>query len=271
MRDGKRLSFTAGDNSIQILKKDVLRAGKKSLITLNTVQNTTVELGSYAIFQVRPFKISKNTGDLRMLYGKARFKTVGNAKAKSRRFRLRTATAVIGVKGTEWIQQTNSSGTTDTEVIEGIVGISIEMGVEIDVSSGHRAIALSGKKVSKPIKVKKPSVPSKSISKDEDQDIIRQPDSEATSENLDAVSPTSNDSVKIDAQDFYVDQGVFSLDDFQEAERETEIFDLGTQINEEKIIDEIIENVEQEVEETTEAAVEEASSKQIKLSISFEK
>ena len=271
LRDGKRLSFTAGDNSIQILKKDVLRAGKKSLITLNTVQNTTVELGSYAIFQVRPFKISKNTGDLRMLYGKARFKTVGNAKAKSRRFRLRTATAVIGVKGTEWIQQTNSSGTTDTEVREGIVGISTEMGVEIDVSSGHRALALSGKKVSKPIKVKKPSVPSKSISKDEDQDSIRQPDSEATSENLDAVSPTSNDSVNIDAQDFYVDQGVFSLDDFQEAERETEIFDLGTQINKEKIIDEIIENVEQEVEETTEAAVEEASSKQIKLSISFEK
>ena len=271
LRDGKRLSFTAGDNSIQILKKDVLRAGKKSLITLNTVQNTTVELGSYAIFQVRPFKISKNTGDLRMLYGKARFKTVGNTKAKSRRFRLRTATAVIGVKGTEWIQQTNSSGTTDTEVIEGIVGISTEMGVEIDVSSGHRALALSGKKVSKPIKVKKPSVPSKSISKDEDQDSIRQPDSEATSENLDAVSPTSNDSVNIDAQDFYVDQGVFSLDDFQEAERETVNFDLGTQINKEKIIDEIIENVEQEVEETTEAAVEEASSKQIKLSISFEK
>ena len=271
LRDGKQLSFTAGDNSIQILKKDVLRAGKKSLITLNTVQNTTVELGSYAIFQVRPFKISKNTGDLRMLYGKARFKTVGNAKAKSRRFRLRTATAVIGVKGTEWIQQTNSSGTTDTEVREGIVGISTEMGVEIDVSSGHRAIALSGKKVSKPIKVKKPSVPSKSISKDEDQDSIRQPDSEATSENLDAVSPTSNDSVKIDAQDFYVDQGVFSLDDFQEAERETVNFDLGTQINKEKIIDEIIKNVEQEVEETTEAAVEEASSKQIKLSISFEK
>ena len=88
---------------------------------------------------------------------------------------------------------------------------------------------------------------------------------------MDAVSPTSNDSVKIDAQDFYVDQGVFSLDDFQEAERETEIFDLGTQINEEKIIDEIIENVEQEVEETTEAAVVEAGSKQIKLSISFEK
>ena len=247
LRDGKRLSFTAGDNSIQILKKDVLRAGKKSLITLNTVQNTTVELGSYAIFQVRPFKISKNTGDLRMLYGKARFKTVGNTKAKSRRFRLRTATAVIGVKGTEWIQQTNSSGTTDTEVIEGIVGISTEMGVEIDVSSGHRALALSGKKVSKPIKVKKPSVPSKSISKDEDQDSIRQPDSEATSENLDAVSPTSNDSVNIDAQDFYVDQGVFSLDDFQEAERETVNFDLGTQINKEKIIDEIIENVEQEV------------------------
>ena len=271
LRDGKRLSFTAGDNSIQILKKDVLRAGKKSLITLNTVQNTTVELGSYAIFQVRPFKISKNTGDLRMLYGKARFKTVGNTKAKSRRFRLRTATAVIGVKGTEWIQQTNSSGTTDTDVREGIVGISTEMGVEIDVSSGHRAIALSGKKVSKTIKVKKPSVPSKSISKDEDQDSIRQPDSEATSENLDAVSPTSNDSVNIDAQDFYVDQGVFSLDDFQEAERETVNFDLGTQINKEKIIDEIIENVEQEVEETTEAAVEEASSKQIKLSISFEK
>ena len=190
---------------------------------------------------------------------------------------------MIGVKGTEWIQQTNSSGTTDTEVIEGIVGISIEMGVEIDVSSGHRALALSGKKVSKPIKVKKPSVPSKSISKDEDQDSIRQPDSEATSENLDAVSPTSNDSVKIDAQDFYVDQGVFSLDDFQEAERETvsfdlgtqtnkeNIFDLGTQIDKEYIIDEIIENVEQEVEETTETAIEEASSKQIKLSISFEK
>ncbi len=88
---------------------------------------------------------------------------------------------------------------------------------------------------------------------------------------MDAVSPTSNDSVNIDAQDFYVDQGVFSLDDFQEAERETVNFDLGTQINKEKIIDEIIENVEQEVEETTEEAVEEASSKQIKLSISFEK
>ena len=36
--------------------------------------------------------------------------------------------------------------------------------------------------------------------------------------------------------DFYVDQGVFSLDDFQEAARETVNFDLGTQINKEKII-----------------------------------
>ncbi len=218
LRDGKRLSFSAGEKSIKVMKKDVLRAGKNSLITLNTVQQTSVELGSHAIFQVRPFKIGNKTGYLRMLFGKARFQTTGFTKENSRRFRLRTATAVIGVKGTEWIQQTNSNGVTDTEVLEGIVGISTETGLEIDVNIGRRAVALSNRKISKPIKVKKVSIPPDS---DDAIKAEQQEKDEAVSKRLEAVSPTSSESVKIDSQDSYVEQEVLSIEDFKEAERET--------------------------------------------------
>jgi len=202
VRSGQALRFTDPDQTYEILKYDVLKAGADSMITLNTVEDAVVRMGSNAVFQVRPWKQKKRRGYLRMLYGKALFMTK-RMLARKRGFGLKTATAVMGVRGTRWKTQVASSGIQETEVREGIVGIMPTYStIEIAVNRGERSLTLNANRA-----IKAAEIPG-------------EPEEEPSTE-LDSAAPTSEGAVEVDNQDFYVENELSDTDEFEESEKET--------------------------------------------------
>ena len=59
VRGGKNLKFSDTSQTHVILNKDVLKVGDDSLVTLKTIQDSIVQMGSNAVFQVRPWKHKK--------------------------------------------------------------------------------------------------------------------------------------------------------------------------------------------------------------------
>ncbi len=207
VREGKALKHKKNyKKSVEVLKDDVLRSGRKSYVKLKTVEKTTIFMGSNAVFQVRPWKQKKEQGLLRMLFGKAKFKTA-KLKSRRRKFSLKTAMAVIGVKGTGWKQKTASSGATDTDVSEGIVQVTPSKGSPLDLRAGQRSLTISQNEVSNPIETEKDSSPSA----DEDKD----------PEDLDAPSPTSKQSTEIEGENKYVETGRVDQSKLDESKKES--------------------------------------------------
>jgi len=205
LRGGQNLKFSDSGRTYVILNKDVLKVGDDSLVILKTVEDTIVQIGSNAVFQVRPWKQKKKYGYLRMLYGKAIFK-VRKFFVKKKRFNFKIATAVAGVRGTKWFDQTTSTGVGETEVIEGIVGITpAGRDFEIHVKSGERSLTLNTVKITRPFKV-----PVEERIREEEPEIA-----------LTSLPPTSKGSVIIDNKEFYIINNIVTTDEFKESERET--------------------------------------------------
>lgn len=116
VRDGEVTIFESGGEDIEIQEGDIIRVGLFSAVTLKTVEETNVMFGSNAVMHIRPWRVKGRTGTLRMLFGKLRYKTA--KLRKKRRFRIRTAMAVMGVKGSEGIVDADSVGNTTSTQYE---------------------------------------------------------------------------------------------------------------------------------------------------------
>jgi hypothetical protein len=209
LRGGQNLKFSDSGRTYLILNKDVLKVGDDSLVILKTVEDAIVRMGSNAVFQVRPWKQKKKHGFLRMLYGKAIFK-VRKFFVKKKRFNFKTATAVAGVRGTKWKEQTTSTGAGETEGIEEIVVITpAGRDFEIHVKPGERSLTLNTVKITKPIKV-----PVEERVREEEPEIV-----------LTSLPPTSKESVKIENKEFYIINNIVTVDEFKESE--SEIVDIN--------------------------------------------
>jgi hypothetical protein len=183
----------------------VLKVGDDSFVILKTVQDTIIQMGSNAVFQVRPWKQKKKYGYLRMLYGKAIFK-VRKFFVKKKRFNFKTATAVAGVRGTKLIPQVTSTGAQETEVVEGIVGFTpAGRHDETRVPEGYYALNLNAVKLTITAKV-----PVEKIFREEKLET-----------RLASLPPTSKESVKIENMEFYIINNIVTADEFKESEKET--------------------------------------------------
>ena len=241
LRVGQNLKFSDSGRTYVILNKDVLKVGDDSLVILKTVEDTIVQIGSNAVFQVRPWKQKKKYGYLRMLYGKAIFK-VRKFFVKKKRFNFKTATAVAGVRGTKWKEQTTSTGAGETEGIEEIV-VKTPAGrdFEIHVNPGERSLTLNTVKITRPIKV-----PVEERVGEEEPEIV-----------LTSLPPTSTESAKIDNKEFYIINNIVTVDELEESER-TEV-DINENFDElEEPPPEAIEEVEEEPDEDFEGDFEES-------------
>ncbi len=204
LRGGQNLKFSDSGRTYLIFNNDVLKVGDDSLVILRTVQDAIVQIGSNAVFQVRPWKQKKKHGYLRMLFGKAIFK-VRKFFVKKKRFNFKTATAVAGVRGTKWKEQVTSTGVGETEGIEEIVVLTpVGRNFEIHVKPGERALSLNTVKITRPIKV-----PVEERVKEEEPEIV-----------LTSLPPTSKESVKIENKEFYIINNIVTADEFKEYERE---------------------------------------------------
>ena len=243
LRGGQNLKFSDSGRTYVIFNNDVLKVGYDSMVILKTVEDAIVQIGSNAVFQVRPWKQKKKHGYLRMLYGKAIFK-VRKFFIKKKRFNFKTATAVAGVRGTKWKEQTTSTGAGETEGIEEIVVITpagLYIDLEIHVKPGERSLTLNTVKITRPIKV-----PVEERVREEEPEIV-----------LTSLPPTSKESVKIENKEFYIINNIVTVDEFKESESET--VDINENFDKlEEPPPEAKEEVEEEPDEDFEGDFEES-------------
>ena len=140
LREGKRLVFRPADGGVQINEQDVIRVGKKSKVVLITPAPATLTLGSNSILHVKPWQKRRKRGFLRMLFGRVRA-SVTTVVGKER-FSIRTATATIGVKGTDFTTAVTAQANTSVNVADGIVGLVGPDGVEVNIPIGQISIVV---------------------------------------------------------------------------------------------------------------------------------
>ncbi len=140
-------TYTKEDGEILVKLNDLLRVNANSLIVLKTVEDTDIKMGSHALFLVAPWEKREKKGNLRMLYGKMSFKTK-KLKGK-RRFRLKTASATISVKGTGGNCEAGSTGNTGCIGKEGVFTLQGNKGPEQNLEANKLALVVGNNPVTK--------------------------------------------------------------------------------------------------------------------------
>ncbi len=125
VRDGQSLHFKVTDSPVAIEGGDLIRTGMKSTARLTLVNENRVTLGGNAILQVRHWRAGKTRGDLRMLFGKFRARTLGGKQRRP--LNIRTTATIIGVRGSLGEGNTGPDFTTISN-LEGTINLA---GVEI--------------------------------------------------------------------------------------------------------------------------------------------
>ncbi|MDX2470587.1 MAG: FecR domain-containing protein [SAR324 cluster bacterium] len=152
-RAGKDMMFK-GQKEIEIFKNDEIQTGSdsKAFVHLSRADDR-INLFSGTFFKVG--SASADSTEVTMKIGKAKFKIKKPAKGKKRkrRFSVRTANAVIGVKGTEFLLGVNA---TETNLLttEGSVGFS-------SAATPGTEVAVQANQASKVSATSTPTAPSK--------------------------------------------------------------------------------------------------------------
>jgi hypothetical protein len=141
LRAGQAMRYAQGDDGINVEEGDLIRVRNRSRVMLATVEKATINLGSNAVFQVKPFEKKEEKGLFRVLFGRFRAKISG--LAGNERFNVKTATATIGVKGTEYTSFTTATGATGAGVTESQVTFIDNNGVTHEIPTGFFSLALN--------------------------------------------------------------------------------------------------------------------------------
>lgn len=186
LRGGKRKVHRELGKPIEILHEDVIRVGRKSNMVLKTTEKATITLGSNAVFQVKPWEKTEKKGLFRMLFGRMRAKIAKLSGGE--RFNVSTATATIGVKGTEEIIFSNVQGDSTVGVTENTVTVAGLTGIAVAVNEGNFTAIVGGAAPSAVVPLP-PSVL-------------------ASMGNLDAADPTSPEAVTVPLGQVLVEAGI---------------------------------------------------------------
>jgi hypothetical protein len=141
IREGKSTNFQASGQAVPVNEKDLVRVRDNSRVVLKTADRATVTLGSNAVFQVEPWQQQEQKGVFRMLFG--RFRASVTTLAGGERFNVKTATATIGVKGTEYSTAVTTGGYTSVLGIESTVENTGSDGVPQPVNPGQVSVTAS--------------------------------------------------------------------------------------------------------------------------------
>ena len=107
------------------------------------MEKATITLGSNAVFQVKPWQRREEKGFFRMLFGRMRAKIAG--LVGNERFNVHSATATIGVKGTEEIILVNVQGDATVGVTENDVTLRGIKGGELNIPEGQASGVVGGR------------------------------------------------------------------------------------------------------------------------------
>ena len=140
MRAGKALVFNEKGSKIPLLLKDEIQTGANSKAQIRLPgKDETIKLGSRSFFGLD--NLTEDQTQVSLLTGKGQFKVTPRKSARKplrqkgkrrNRFKIRTVTAVVGVRGTEFFLGTSGSQ-TNLLTISGLVTIAPVEAPEIEV------------------------------------------------------------------------------------------------------------------------------------------
>ena len=140
MRAGKALIFSEKGSKIPLLLKDEIQTGANSKAQIRLPgKDETIKLGSRSFFGLD--NLTEDQTQVSLLTGKGQFKVTPRKSARKplrqkgkrrNRFKIRTVTAVVGVRGTEFVLGTSGSQ-TNLLTISGLVTIAPVEAPEIEV------------------------------------------------------------------------------------------------------------------------------------------
>ena len=140
MRAGKALVFSKKGSKIPLLLKDEIQTGANSKAQIRLPgKDETIKLGSRSFFGLD--NLTEDQTQVSLLTGKGQFKVTPRKSARKplrqkgkrrNRFKIRTVTAVVGVRGTEFVLGTSGSQ-TNLLTISGLVTIAPVEAPEIEV------------------------------------------------------------------------------------------------------------------------------------------
>jgi hypothetical protein len=143
LREGKSLSFRASPQAVPVNERDLVRVRDASRIVLKTQDKATMTLGANAVFQCEPWQTGDRNGTFRMLFGRFRAQVVGLAGGEH--FNVKTATATIGVKGTEYTFALASNGNAALLGVENVTTLAGRDGVDQPVGPNQVSTVIGGK------------------------------------------------------------------------------------------------------------------------------
>lgn len=109
VRDGERFGYAAGEPAVVVRFGDVLVAHERTRVVIESVEHVRLTLGANAAFEIRPFKQRGALGVLRLIFGRIRAQV---QKLSAGQVSIKTAQAVIGIKGTEFVVSVTAQGDT---------------------------------------------------------------------------------------------------------------------------------------------------------------
>ena len=140
MRAGKALVFSEKGSKIPLILKDEIQTGANSKAQIRLPgKDETIKLGSRSFFGLD--NLTEDQTQVSLLTGKGQFKVTPRKSARKplrqkgkrrNRFKIRTVTAVVGVRGTEFVLGTSGSQ-TNLLTISGLVTIAPVEAPEIEV------------------------------------------------------------------------------------------------------------------------------------------
>ena len=140
IRAGKALVFSEKGSKIPLLLKDEIQTGANSKAQIRLPgKDETIKLGSRSFFGLD--NLTEDQTQVSLLTGKGQFKVTPRKSARKplrqkgkrrNRFKIRTVTAVVGVRGTEFVLGTSGSQ-TNLLTISGLVTIAPVEAPEIEV------------------------------------------------------------------------------------------------------------------------------------------
>jgi len=140
LHDQKRVSYPEGTKAVPIELGDVLLVQPKSVVVLRE-RKATLTLGSNAVFQIKADGGDDNA--LRSLFG--RFQATVQKHFANEVYTVKTSTATIGVKGTEFQVATSAQGDITLLCTESVVEVTAPSGDAQTVLPGQVVVALNGK------------------------------------------------------------------------------------------------------------------------------
>ncbi|SVD65906.1 uncharacterized protein METZ01_LOCUS418760, partial [marine metagenome] len=135
--------------------KDRVQTGKDTSVKIKIKgKPEIIELSSRSFFRMG--KITRQTSSISLLTGKARFKIQGKLKRKSKkkRFQIRTVTALVGVRGTDFVVGASNTQTS-LLTISGTVSVApVSMpDIEIEVPANQASTIQQNSTPTAPVEV----------------------------------------------------------------------------------------------------------------------